>query len=87
MVRVPHHDPEHGGSIFVTTLSQSMGRRVRVEDSRAAREKSTSDGVLRPYVGATPFGAAMIAAQIERNYPKRLLRAGWWQMGLFQRSV
>ncbi len=21
MVRVPHHDPEHGGSIFLTTLS------------------------------------------------------------------
>ena len=30
MVRVPHHDPEHGGSIFLTTLSLSMGRRVRV---------------------------------------------------------
>ncbi len=29
----------------------------------------------------------MIPAAIERNYPKRLLRAGWWQMGLFQRSV
>jgi len=29
MVRVPHHDPEHGGSIFLTTLSLSMGRRVR----------------------------------------------------------
>jgi len=28
----------------------------------------------------------MIPAAIERNYPKRLLRAGWWQMGLFQRS-
>jgi len=50
-----------------------------------AREKSTSGGVLRQHVGATPFGPAMIAAQIERNYPKRLLRAGWQQMGLFQR--
>ncbi len=52
MVRVPHHDPEHGGSIFLTTLSLSMGRRVMVavrqahrpeedreEDSRAARLK------------------------------------------------
>jgi len=29
MVRVPHHNPEHGGSIFLTTLSLSMGRRVR----------------------------------------------------------
>jgi len=29
MVRVPHHDPEHGGSIFLTTLSLSMGRRAR----------------------------------------------------------
>ncbi len=29
MVRVPHHDAEHGGSIFLTTLSLSMGRRVR----------------------------------------------------------
>ena len=29
----------------------------------------------------------MIPAAIERNYPKRLLRAGWWQMGLFQRPV
>ncbi len=25
-VRVPHHDPEHGGSIFLSTLSLSMGR-------------------------------------------------------------
>ncbi len=29
----------------------------------------------------------MIPAAIERNYPKRLLKAGWRQMGLFQRSV
>ena len=29
----------------------------------------------------------MIPAPIELNYPKRLSRAGWWQMGLFQRSV
>jgi len=26
MVRVPHHDPEHGGSIFLTTLSLSKGQ-------------------------------------------------------------
>jgi hypothetical protein len=29
----------------------------------------------------------MIPAATERNYPKRLLKADWWQMGLFQRSV
>ena len=29
----------------------------------------------------------MIPAPIERNYPKRLPRAGCWQMGLFQWSV
>ncbi len=49
-----------------------------------AREKSTSAGVLRQYVGATPLGAGMIPAAIERNYPKRLLKAGWWHMSLFQ---
>ncbi len=52
-----------------------------------AREKSTSGGILRQYVGATPMGAKMIPAPIERHYPKRLLWAGWWQMSLFQRSV
>ncbi len=113
MVRVPHHDPEHGGSIFLTTLSLSMGRRVRVavrpirqahgpealegqahrpeedrgEDSRAAREKSTSGGVLRRYVGATPLGARMILVAIECNYPKRLLKAGWRHMSLFQQPA
>jgi len=51
-----------------------------------AHEKSTSGGVLGQYVGATPFGAEMISAPLERNYSIRLLRAGWWQMGLFQRS-
>jgi len=41
MVRVPHHDPEHGGSIFLTTLSMSMGRRIRVEDRpREARRRT-----------------------------------------------
>ncbi len=68
------------------TLGLSMGRRVRVavrqahrpeedrgEDSRAAREKSTSGGVLGQYVGATPFGAEMISAPLERNYSIRLL--------------
>jgi len=25
----------------------------------------------------------MISAAIERNYPTRQLRAGWWQIGLF----
>ncbi len=52
-----------------------------------AREESTSGGVLKQYVGATPMGAEMISAAIERDYPKRLLSAGWRQMGLFQRSV
>ncbi len=47
--------------------------------SRAAREKSTSGCVLRRYVGA-----GMIPAAIERNYPKCLLKAGWWHMSLFQ---
>ena len=87
MVRVPHHDPEHGGSIFLTTLSLSMGRRIRVEDSRAAREKSTSGGVLGRYVGATPLGVGMIPAALERNYPKRLLTADRWHMILFQQAV
>jgi hypothetical protein len=52
-----------------------------------AREKSTSGSVLRQYVGATPIGAEMISAPIEHDYSKRLPRAGWRQMGLFQRSV
>ncbi len=26
----------------------------------------------------------MIPRAIERNYPKRLLQAGWWHMSLFQ---
>ncbi len=29
----------------------------------------------------------MIPAAIERNYPKRLLKAGWWHMSLFQQPV
>ena len=44
-------------------------------------------GVLRRYVGATPLGAGMIPAAIERNYPKRLLKAGWWHMSLFQQPA
>jgi len=43
-------------------------------------------GVLR-YVGAIPHGAGMIPAAIERNYPKRLLEAGWWHMSLFQQPI
>ena len=38
-----------------------------------AREKSTSGGVLGQYIGATPFGAEMISASLERNYSIRLL--------------
>ncbi len=52
-----------------------------------AREKSTSGSVLRRYVEATPLGAGMIPAAIERNYPKRLLKAGWWHMSLFQQPA
>ena len=52
-----------------------------------AREISTSGGVLRRYVGATPLGAGMIPAALERNYPKRLLKAGWWHMSLFQQPA
>ena len=55
--------------------------------SRAAREESTSGGVLRRYVGATPLGAGMIPAAIERNYPKRLHEAGCWHMSLFQQPA
>ncbi len=29
----------------------------------------------------------MIPATIERNYPKRLLKAGWWHMSLFQQPA
>ncbi len=29
----------------------------------------------------------MILAAIERNYPKRLLKAGWWHMSLFQQPA
>ncbi len=63
------------------------GLSLRAEDRRAARDKSTSGGVLRRYVGATPLGAGMIPAAIERNYPKRLLKAGWRHMSLFQQPA
>jgi len=46
-----------------------------------------SGGVLRRYVGATPLGAGMIPAAIERNYPKHLLKAGWRHMSLFQQPA
>ena len=42
---------------------------------------------LRRYVGATPLGAGMIPAALERNYPKRLLKPGWWHMSLFQQPA
>ncbi len=29
----------------------------------------------------------MIPVAIERNYPKRLLKAGWWHMRLFQQPL
>jgi hypothetical protein len=64
------------------TCSQTGQKGPRCE----AREKSTSAGVLRQYVGATLLGAGMIPAAIKRDYRKRLLRAGWRHMGLFQRS-
>jgi len=87
MVRVPHHDPEHGRRVRVAVRQAHRPEEDRGEDSRAAREKSTSAGVLRRYVGATPLGAGMIPAAIERNYPKRLLKAGWWHMSLFQQPA
>ena len=45
MVRVLHHDPDHGGSIFLTTLSLSMGvgvlrRYVGVRRLRATKHMS-----------------------------------------------
>jgi hypothetical protein len=43
MVRVPHHDPEHGGSIFLTTLSLSMGRRVRVRQAHPTSKYPEED--------------------------------------------
>ncbi len=52
-----------------------------------AREKSTRVGVLRRNVGATPLGAGMTPAAIERNYPKRLLKVGWRHMSLFQQPA
>jgi len=52
------------------------------DELKRMREKSTSGGVLKQYVGATPLGAGIIPAAIERNYPKRLLKAGWWHMSL-----
>jgi len=52
-----------------------------------AREESPSEGVLRQYGGAIPFGARIIPAQVERNCYNRLLGAGWWQMVLFQQAV
>ncbi len=97
LFRILIHQPE---LCIVETLKSTYGTRFRelqgIEQpcSQAgqkgprceAREKSTSGGVLGQYVGATPLGAGMIPKAIELNYSKRLLRAGWWQMGLFQRS-
>ncbi len=66
-------------------LLKKFGWQAGQKDLRGeAREKSTSGGVLRQYVAATPLGAGLIPAAIERNYPKRLLKAGWWHMSLFQ---
>ncbi len=58
------------------------------EDLRGeAREKSKRVGVLRRYVGPTLLRRRMIPAAIERNYPKRLLEAGWWHLSLFQQPA
>ncbi len=43
MVRVPHHDPEHSGSILLTTLSLSMGRRVRVRQAHPTSKHPEED--------------------------------------------
>jgi len=52
MVRVPHHDPEHGGSIFLTTLSLSMGRRVRAV---SASNRFTAQTALEPHLILVPY--------------------------------
>jgi len=48
-----------------------------------ACERSTSAGVLRQYVGATPFGAETIPATIERDYRKHLLGQAGGRWGFF----
>jgi len=52
MVRVPHHDPEHGGSIFLTTLSLSMGRRVR---AMSASNWFMAQTALEPHLMIVPY--------------------------------
>jgi len=74
--------------VRLSTGFEKLCSQVGQKGSRCeAREKSTRGGVLRRYIGATPIGAKMISAPLERTYPKRLPRIGWWQMGLFQRPV
>ncbi len=75
------------------TLSMVEGSGSKTAD-RGAKNRSfdlaqdrLSGGVLRRYVGATPLGAGKIPAAIERNYPKRLLTAGWWHMSLFKQPA
>ena len=66
--------------------ASSAERRAKNRSFDLAQDR-LSGGVLMRYVGATPLGAEMIPAAIERNYPKRLLKAGWWHMSLFQQPA
>jgi hypothetical protein len=80
MVRVPHHDPEHGGSIFLTTLSLpfesvralslskwSMGRRVRVRQAHPTSKYPEEDR------GAVSASNRFMAQTALEHY---LMRAG-----------
>ncbi len=96
MVRVPHHDPEHGRRVMVAVrpIRRAHGPEAlegqahrpeedRGEDSRAARDELTSGGVLRRYVGATLLRAGKFPRPIKRHFYKRLLEAGCWHMSFF----
>jgi len=65
---------------------RSAERRAKNRSFDLAQDRLSGDVPMR-YVGATPLGAGMIPVAIERNYPKRLLKAGWWHMSLFQQPA
>ncbi len=65
-----------------TIEGKTAERRAKNRSFDLAQDR-LSGGVLRRYVEATPLGAGMIPAAIERNHSKRLLKAGWWHMSLF----
>jgi hypothetical protein len=66
MVRVLYHDPEHGGSIYLTTLSLSMGRRVRVRQahptSEVPRGRSRGRELVESVESATDYCRIELAA-------------------------